>query len=343
MSAIRLEWPKLGPLHAALTRLIGAGRKATIESSGTLAEVRICFPPSAANRWEPYDTAVLAGPFGEIEFVDGVRFFRVISGIDIGMGDAEQRQWLSAAALGRLARSPFAAADRLEAALAMPMAEAVMLRVGLRSSSHALFVDARASAETWMNFLGCAEWTREQPHDGKYADLPVALPVRIASHAMDLALLESIKSGDTVVPDSANFDCAGTGWIDAAGLRLQVRYLDANRLEIVAVEGSMDIESVGTNEGVETSLPHEESSSREAREPVLPHPELERLPVRLDFDLGHLQVPIAELRTVAPGMVFEIEGASPASVAVTSSGRLLGKGEIVDVGGKLGIRIVAWG
>lgn len=370
MSDMYPEQPKVSAFYAALTRTVGAGLAATMADGDAQAEVRISLPSSVSSPWSAADSMVLAGAFGEIEFADGIRFFRAISGIDIGMGGEEQRQWLSAAALGRLGGTPFAPADRLGAGPAAGSGDAVTLRVGLRTPLHAFTVNARADVVTWLNFLRRSDWSPERSPAAGYAELPVVWPVMVASHSMNLALLKSIAVGDTILPQRTFFDCGGTGSIDIMGLQLLVRYRGFNRVEIVALEGGMDIESDegheddeghGNDEGHGDAEGHEEAAV--ADDVPAPHgleeetagaagaavspaqlAGLDRLPVKVDFELGHLQLSLAQLRTIGPGVLLQIEGASsPASVAVTSAGRLLGRGEIVDVNGQLGIRIVDWG
>lgn len=70
--------------------------------------------------------------------------------------------------------------------------------------------------------------------------------------------------------------------------------------------------------------------------------ELDTVPVNLAFVLGKVRFPVGEVRTLGPGSIVLFQGGSPASVAIVSSGRTLGRGEIVDVEGQLGIRITQW-
>lgn len=67
------------------------------------------------------------------------------------------------------------------------------------------------------------------------------------------------------------------------------------------------------------------------------------IPVTLGFELGKVSLPLADARTLGPGAVLLLDGGSPASVAIVSAGRTLGRGEIVDVAGQLGIRVIQWG
>ena len=73
------------------------------------------------------------------------------------------------------------------------------------------------------------------------------------------------------------------------------------------------------------------------------HSDLDSVPVTLSFELGKASLPLADVRTLGQGAVVLFSGGSPASVAIVSAGQTLGYGEIVDVEGRLGIRVTRWG
>lgn len=75
-----------------------------------------------------------------------------------------------------------------------------------------------------------------------------------------------------------------------------------------------------------------------ARRPV----DLDKTPVTLGFELGRVRLTLGDLRTLDIGAVLDLTGGSPQAVAIVSSGRRLGSGELVDVDGQLGIRVVEW-
>lgn len=70
--------------------------------------------------------------------------------------------------------------------------------------------------------------------------------------------------------------------------------------------------------------------------------ELDSVPVTLSFELGKVSLLLADARTLGRGAVLQFTGGSPASVAIVSGGQTLGRGEIVDVAGQLGIRVTQW-
>lgn len=67
------------------------------------------------------------------------------------------------------------------------------------------------------------------------------------------------------------------------------------------------------------------------------------MPVTLDFTLGHVRTTLAELDTLGAGSVLTLADGSPACVTIGAGGQVLGRGEAVEVDGRLGVRIVQWG
>ena len=62
------------------------------------------------------------------------------------------------------------------------------------------------------------------------------------------------------------------------------------------------------------------------------------LDVPLRFALGETHVTIGELETVHPGRVFELP--DDAQVELSVNGALVARGELVQVGSKLGVRVI---
>ena len=80
--------------------------------------------------------------------------------------------------------------------------------------------------------------------------------------------------------------------------------------------------------------------------PVIEEPDadsdLDEVAITLAFELGTVSLQLGEVRTLGRGAVLQLSEGSPASVAIVAGGRTLGRGEIVDVEGQLGIRVTQW-
>lgn len=71
-----------------------------------------------------------------------------------------------------------------------------------------------------------------------------------------------------------------------------------------------------------------------------PSARIDDLEVPVRFDLGTATTMIGVLETMQAGYVFELERRVADPVTISVNGVLLGRGELVRVGDKLGVRVV---
>ena len=64
------------------------------------------------------------------------------------------------------------------------------------------------------------------------------------------------------------------------------------------------------------------------------------LPVQLSFDLGEKTMTFNEVRQLQPGYILELSGSLPEIVQIRSQNRLIGSGELVEINGRVGVRIL---
>jgi type III secretion protein Q len=363
--------------QARLSRLMRHGVEAAF-GDDTFLELQ--FVSDAAVQWK--DTVVLAGPFGEIECDDGSRLLRALTGIEPAAtsGSEAQAAWLNAAIVGRLGATPFKRTDRLLRKAFAPAADTVVVRLVLRSAQHTITTHARATAAAWLTFLQDTTWTPRRAEQMLFADVPFSAPVRIARHTLPMRAMRRLAVGDIIVPDSPAFACNGTGKVRLGGISARVRFQAPASLYIISTEANLDNyehddehddfddeseymdeddahdESHEDAHADEHDEEHDETYEEEDSEgdegdeqhaaadadPTQATQQLDRVPVALDFTLGKVCMPLGELRALAAGSVIEIEGGSPSLITVHAGGRKLGQGEIVDIDGRLGIRLTDW-
>jgi len=157
--------------------------------------------------------------------------------------------------------------------------------------------------------------------------LPISLHPRVQSTSVTLAALRAAEPGDVVLadalPDNEVLVVCGErfAWrAERQGSRLR---LVSSRLrpETIGLSGWM----------MSTTLESDEVSG------------LDELPVRLAFELGRLELPLAEVAVLGPGHVFELARDESQPVDILANGRLIGRGRIVTVAGTLGVQIVQLG
>jgi type III secretion system YscQ/HrcQ family protein len=76
-----------------------------------------------------------------------------------------------------------------------------------------------------------------------------------------------------------------------------------------------------------------------AKEPVVPAAAIETLPLKIVFDLGDVEMTLAELKSLVPGQSIDLAREPGSAVRLTVNGVRIGAGEIVEIGGRLGVRI----
>ncbi|MFS2063452.1 FliM/FliN family flagellar motor switch protein [Duganella sp. CT11-72] len=328
--------------QADLARQIGSGRQAALPALAPDALLTLQAASDAAPSWlEPLS---VQGSFGRIELVRGARLLRALTGIDLGDDNhGPQWEWLQAAVCARLHGTPLAGADSLaQGQLAVAAPGLVTLRLTLRGACHLITTHGRASAADWLRLLAGGDWLRLQsPFDG-YAGLPLHLPLRLARHRLPRAMLAGLRPGDVLLPDGSAFDRSGQGHVTLGGLRATVRYQAPASLIILALETQMD-----APHDMAQDLPQPAAAPDMLERPLdgvpaVPAAALDQLPATLDIELGKLTLSLGALRGLAAGSTLLLAGADPAALEIRCAGRLLGRGEAVDVDGRLGVRITEW-
>jgi type III secretion protein Q len=152
--------------------------------------------------------------------------------------------------------------------------------------------------------------------------VPFACHVAVATALLPWAELKTLEVGDVVLVAATRTDlAAGHCELWAAGRRIAAARREGAALKILTMNASLETKA---NTAAAGAL------------------RVDELPVQLLFDVGTLDVTIQQLRTVGEGYTFELPGAVERLVTIRANGREIGQGELVDVGGKVGVRIVNW-
>ncbi|GGZ01630.1 type III secretion system cytoplasmic ring protein SctQ [Pseudoduganella plicata] len=328
---------RISVAHAGLTLLVGRGLHVPLAGGVTL-DVAFAGAEVASE-----DDVALEGLHGALTLHAGVPFLLALTGIDIAAFDTAppaQRDWLHASLLGRLAGSPFGGMTRLvrHPAPLTDVPDAATLRLSLRDGSHAVGTLATAGADCWHALLAAQPLHRTFVPLDAFTLLTVPLIARIARHALAPAVLRTLQAGDVIVPSRPDVDVHGEGWLRCAGRLARVRYGHAGTVEILSLESAMEAMNETTEAHDEMAVPPGVDGA--VLDVALP--DIDNTPVRLEFRLGALALTLAQLRTLAPGAIFQLDGSADGAIAIVCGGQRLGEGEAVDVAGRLGIRITRW-
>src|SRR5262249_28325517 len=67
------------------------------------------------------------------------------------------------------------------------------------------------------------------------------------------------------------------------------------------------------------------------------------LPVSMHVIVAEKEMTLAEANGLVPGTIIELQRDKSNVVQLALNGRIVGHGELVDIDGKLGVRIAKWG
>jgi type III secretion system YscQ/HrcQ family protein len=71
-------------------------------------------------------------------------------------------------------------------------------------------------------------------------------------------------------------------------------------------------------------------------------PDLRALPVRLHVVIGEKELTLAEMDNLVPNTILELGTGKTDPVRLAVNGRMVGTGELVEVEGRLGVRVLSW-
>lgn len=189
---------------------------------------------------------------------------------------------------------------------------------------------------TWLPWL--AERADATPVDemlpAHWRRLPATVSIAFAIPALSGRDWRSLRPGDAIVvgrsvrPPPLQAQAAGRAWPLAAtsnGWRVEgaAQPLPPNPTSLPERKMSENDDNTATAAAVEDPA--------------------RNLPVRVEFEIGQVELSLGELADLQPGYVFalpaQLEGAN---VVIRANGRSSGRGEVVAVGDTLGVRLLSW-
>ena len=154
---------------------------------------------------------------------------------------------------------------------------------------------------------------------------PIPLPVNVLSGQAVLNMEEftGLESGDIIF-------CTGMDsnevLVQIAQFRFPAHRQDNHTIQITGT-------TIMSNE--EDVTPDEEAVDQE---PLIQ--DTSEIPVQLEFSIGRTSIFLGELEKIGHGYVFELTSGFDHPVTLLANGSPVGRGEIVDVDGRIGVRIV---
>ncbi len=314
---------------------------------GTVMEVH---PMTAADDVSGCAVA-LEGAAGQLVLENGAIFLHALTGIPlIDQADPARKTWLlsTAAALLPLplrrlfiqvnefanGQTPEPVRQSTPQDAAQPSSD-VFLRalLVLRTADHVVTTHAWATWRVWQQVLASCQ-TKTRTASQTWLDVPSTVSVLVGQHVMGLDRLRTLSAGDIVIPEQPFFDVTGQGSIQLGTWHIAVQSRTGPHLEVVDVYSSSNVDPD------ESSAPFDQQHAPDDGDQL---DALNELQIHVQFELGSLSMTLNELQSLAVGTVVSMKSsACPPNVRVLGGGRLLGKGELVDVNGQLGVQITSW-
>ncbi len=197
---------------------------------------------------------------------------------------------------------------------------------------------------------------------GWLGELAVVLGVRVGRATLESAQIADLQPGDVVIADELSWgpsarDAGEALLVDRSGaIRVRARWrpegwtvgtiesgpgLRSSRASVdgVSVDGaSVRGTSVGQDRDADGGAMSGSGSDREGTEDELAR--VAEIPVELAIELGRIELRVRELAALAPGRVISARLPVGGEVALRAGDRTVAVGELVDIEGELGVRIL---
>jgi type III secretion protein Q len=200
-------------------------------------------------------------------------------------------------------------------------------------------IAVRPAAGLALPKLPAVPWTRGDA-------LVVRVPLVVAEVGVSVAELEQLATGDVIVLPGMTAASVAQVQLAISQRAAIIAQIDGHKLTVARAGKSMSNTDAAAGAkpaaAAKPAAPAAKPGAAPAAapaEPVMPATAVEELPLRIVFDLGDVELSIAELKTLVPGQVIDLAREPGSAVRVSVNGRRIGAGEIVEIEGRLGVRI----
>ena len=174
-------------------------------------------------------------------------------------------------------------------------------------------------------------------------DIPTKVRLEIGESSLPLMDFKDLGAGDVIFPDTISIpDDTGSILLRVSqrlGLRGVWKDTQITIQEVVTV--NMPPSDAPEIVDEDSDILENETGANTVSDPV-DISSLADLPVRLSFDLGAQEISLSELNRTGVGSVFETGRTPENMVTIRANGAAVGRGELVDLDGRTGLRITRW-
>lgn len=160
--------------------------------------------------------------------------------------------------------------------------------------------------------------------------LPILVQVCAAGTDLTLSELRTLRPGDVILPDHDPKPSSATVAVVGERVQFQTERV-ASGVRIVSRLSGARADSTGVG--------FMQQPTEALQRPALDEADLEQLPIRLVFEVGRLEIPLAEVRRLAAGYVLPLARPTDAAVDIVANGRKIGRGSLLKIGDSIGVRV----
>ncbi|HCJ11749.1 MAG TPA: YscQ/HrcQ family type III secretion apparatus protein [Opitutae bacterium] len=175
-----------------------------------------------------------------------------------------------------------------------------------------------------------------------FATLPFAFRFQWGSTDLSFTEYRDIALQDVIFPDNrqqqwrliSSSGAVITGQLKGTSFQVGSIMADKKKLDLSSFSEEDFLGPTPSEVKMESQPPSKESVPAKFT--------TEALRVLLSFEVGRKELTLAELQALKPGFTFEVGALLDKPIDIRANDSLIGKGELIEVGGKLGVRVVEW-
>lgn len=165
--------------------------------------------------------------------------------------------------------------------------------------------------------------------------LPLPVQLSIGGSDLTLAELRTVRAGDIILADGDVQPAGASVAVVSERLRFQAERVASGFRLVSRLAAARAAPTRSDSTGVWSMQPATDALQR----PGVDEADLEQLPIRVVFELGKLDMPLAEVRRLAPGSVLPMARPSETAVDIVANGRKIGHGSLLKIGDSIGVRV----
>jgi len=194
-----------------------------------------------------------------------------------------------------------------------------------------------AAVRTLLRWLADSRWRpQEARSSAAFMDgLPCDGELLLGCTEVRLDDLSTLRAGDALLFDETFFDDEGCALLRFGCARMHVRLSATND----ALFERWGIPKMMNDEHGQGAYGGDAEQDLE----TMPEPAVDALGVTLEFSMGSCRINLGQLRSIRAGSIVTLERSARSKVAIMANGVRIGSGELIDIDGRLGVEVEAWG